>query len=99
MTTKSLVLVNGVPRTITVLPTIYNQNYTVGAGGITTGVSITLPSSQTYSGSELDVELNGQAMDPGVDYTYVGSGSRTQVAFTFDLVQNDVITFKIIRGQ
>jgi len=98
MATSTLALVRGVPRMMTVLPTIYNQNYTVGAGGITTGTAITLPASQTYTGAELNVELNGQVMDPTVDYSYVGSAPRTQVSFTFDLVQNDVITFSIVRG-
>lgn len=97
---KKLALVNGVPRMVTetALPTIYNSNYTVGAGGITTGVSVTLPSSQTYTSAELDIDLNGQALDPTVDFNYVGSPPRTQVSFTFDLVENDVLTFKIIRG-
>lgn len=97
---KKLALVSGVPRMVdeTALPTIYNQNYTVGAGGITTGVPITLPASQTYTSAELDIDLNGQAVDAGVDYTYVGSPPRTQVSFTFNLVEGDVLTFKIIRG-
>lgn len=98
---KKLALVSGVPRMVdeTALPTIYTENYSVGGGGITTGVPITLPSSQTYSSTELEVDLNGQSVDAGVDYTYVGSPPRTQIAFTFDLVDGDVLTFRIIRGQ
>lgn len=94
---KFIRLVNGVPRhqdETTV--SIYDQIYTV-SGTITTGTAITLPSSGTYSSSELEVRLNGQRLEPIYDYNYVGSGTRTQISMTFDLVDSDRLRFRVDR--
>jgi len=32
------------------------------------------------------------------DYNYVGSGTRTQITMTFDLVAGDVIRFRVDRS-
>lgn len=80
-------------------PTIYDENVTVGGGGLTTGVALTLPESQTYNSEELEVYLNNVRLTPILDYNYVGaSPPRTQVSFTFDLLANEVVRFRIDRG-
>ena len=97
---KFLRLVNGVPRMQdegASIP-IYDETYTVGVGGVTTGSPISLPSSQTYNSEELEVYLNGQRLDDTIDYNYIGSVPRTQVSFTFDLLENDLIRFRIDRS-
>jgi len=78
-------------------PTIYDQDYAVGST-ITTGTAITLPASGSYTGDELEVRLNGVRMDYGVDFTTVGSPPRTQIAFTFNLVNGDVLNFRVDRS-
>jgi hypothetical protein len=93
---RFLRLSNGVPRSFdeaSVL-TIYDQVYVVGGGGLTTGTSITLPGGQTYTSEELEIYLNGQRVKLGDDYT---STSSTQVAFTFDLLANEQVRFRIDR--
>lgn len=92
-------LQNGVPRSFAEAgsPTIYDQGVDV-ASPITAGTSITLPASQTYTDSELEVYLNGTRLESLLDYTYVGSPPRTQIQFTFDLVVNDHYRFRIDRG-
>jgi hypothetical protein len=103
---KFLRLVNGVARSFEEAgaTTIYDETLTVvsgspGAGEITgpivTGTNVTLPESGTYEGDELRIELNGQDLHSLLDYNYVGAGpTRTQVAFTFDIVVGDVIVFR-----
>jgi hypothetical protein len=93
-----LALVNGIPRMVAEASavTIYDQTYDV-VSGITTGTSVTLPSSGTYTGEELEIRLNGVRMDSGIDYNFVGSPPRTQVAFTFDLVIGDQLNFRVDR--
>ncbi len=76
--------------------TIYDQTYNV-VSTINTGTPISLPNGQTYTGEELEVRLNGVRMDSGIDYNFVGSPPRAQVAFTFDLVSGDDINFRIDR--
>jgi len=92
-------LVNGVMRSYSESSStaIYDQATDV-ASPISSGMSITLPASQTYTGAELNVYLNGVKMEPTVDYTYVGSPLRTQVQMTFDLVIGDRLRFIITRG-
>lgn len=67
-------------------------------GPITTGTNVTLPASQTYQGAELQIYLNGDRLETVYDYNYVGSGSKTQVVFTFDLVVGDRLDFRIDRS-
>ena len=78
---------------------IYDQEVTIGGSGLATGSPLSLPASQTYTGDELDLYLNGQFIDSVLDYNYYGSGAPyTQVSFTFDLLDTDRIRFHIDRG-
>lgn len=106
---KFLRLSSGVPRSFSegASVTIYDQSLTVvpsGAGAneingpVTTGTSVTLPGSQTYTAIELQIYLNGDRLEQVFDYSYVGSPPRTQVQFTFDLVPTDRIDFRIDRA-
>lgn len=54
-------------------------------GPIAAGTPVTLPNSGTYSGDELVITLNGIDLIPLLHYTYVGTGTRTQVSFTSKL--------------
>lgn len=85
-------------------PAIYDQTIEIVASGagpgqlngpITAGTPVTLPSSQTYTGAELEVYLGGERLKPTFDYTYASS---TTVAFTFQLLALDIIRFRIDRG-
>ena len=87
--------------------TIYDQPLTVVASGaganqvnapVTTGTAITLPSSGTYQGAELEVRLNGMRLEQLYDFTYVGTGSKTQIALTFDLAISDRLDFRVDRA-
>ena len=108
---KKLALVNGIPRMIdeSASPTIYDDYIdivTSGASGpnqlnessVTAGTPITLPNSGTYMGLELEVYFNGTRIEDVLDYNFVGSGTRTQVSFTFDLKATDRIRFRTDRG-
>jgi hypothetical protein len=95
---KALRLTNGVPRMaeVTGADTIYDETLVVGVGGITTGTPVNLPSGKSYFGYELEVYLNGQFLEPGIDFEIEGTGdSHTQVSFTFDLNENERVRFKI----
>jgi hypothetical protein len=106
---KFLRLSGGVARQFTESSAvaIYDQQLTIVSGSpansnqmtgpVNAGVSVTLPQSGTYSSAELQVQLNGQQLEPVLDYTYVGSGTRTQVQFTFQLVVGDVVDFRVDR--
>lgn len=86
-----------------VLPAIYDQRLTVVSGApgnsnqitgpVTTGTNVTLPQSGNYTGLELEVYLNGDRLEVTVDYTYVGSGTKTQVQFTQQLEIGDTVDF------
>jgi len=108
---KKLSLVNGIPKMTdesATLPAIYDEYIDIlssGASGdnqlngpIDAGTNITLPNSGTYDSIELLVYLSGQRLEDVIDYTYVGSGVRTQIAFTFDLEVGDRIRFRIDRN-
>lgn len=103
---KKLAIVNALPRMTdeSASPTIYDETLTVVASGagpgeingpITAGTPVTLPSSKTYTGDELEVYLDGDRLTPIFDYTF---DSTTTVAFTFELKAGDVIRFRIDRG-
>lgn len=93
----ALKLVNGIPRMRNVdAGNVYDETILVGVGGITTGVDITLPASGDFEGDELEIYLNGDFMEPGIDYNYVGGGPTfTQIEMTFDLVEGDRLRFRI----
>lgn len=107
---KKLALINGIPKMTdeSASPAIYDDYIDIvssGASGenelngpISAGVSITLPNSGTYEADELEIWLGGQRLEDVLDYTYVGSGTRTQVAFTFDLEVGDRIRFRVDRA-
>jgi len=94
-----LALVNGFPRSqaANVYVPVYDQRYTV-ASPITSGTAVTLPASGSYVGAELQVYFNGQRLEPSADYNYVGSGTKTQVTFTFNLVVGDLVDFRVDRS-
>lgn len=107
---KVLSLVNGIPRMVdeSGSPAIYDVNILVVSGTpadqyelqgpIDTGTPITLPESKTYLGEELEVYLNDIREDELIHYNQVGSGTKTQISFLFDLIVGDRIRFRIDRG-
>lgn len=42
--------------------------------------------------------MNGVVLEPTIDFNYVGSGARTQISMTFDLISGDRIRFQIMRN-
>jgi len=95
---QALVLVNGVPRmqTIDAAATIYDETYTVPGGGLSSGTPVSLPSGGVYQSKELKVYFEGQFLEPlGVDYSYVGSGTRTQVTFVGDYYEGEKLRFRV----
>jgi hypothetical protein len=92
-------LSNGVARSFaeSSATPMYEATYVV-SGTLTTGTAISLPSSQTYNSTELEVHLNGQFLEPGVDYNYVGTIPRTQISFTFDLLNAERVLFLMTRS-
>lgn len=91
----ALRLVNGMPRMQTLSASVYDEVVIVGVGGLSSGSSVTLPSSQTYTGTDLKVFLNGQLLEVVEDYNYVGSAPRTQIQTVFDLNEDERIRFRI----
>lgn len=96
---RFLRLSNGVMRSFdeSGSPTIYNETVAI-VSTISSGTPQTLPLSQTYDSAELEVYLNGARLQPTYDYNYVSTPPRTQVSFTFDLVNGDFVTYRIDRG-
>lgn len=95
---KALQIVNGISRQaeVSAIVTIYDATYTVGAGGLPVNSVLTLPNSGNYKSTELRVFLQGQFLEPAIDYTYVGSGAtRNQITMLQALVQGDSIRFRI----
>jgi hypothetical protein len=101
-----LELINGLPRMKAEAAslTIYDETLEVVASGagageingpITSGTSVPLPNSQTYTGDELEIYLEGNRLYSVYDYTTVSS---TQVQFTFDLIVGDYLRFRIDRS-
>jgi hypothetical protein len=99
-------IVNGVLRSFdeSSSPTIYDEYLLVVSGSpsnnneitgpINAGVNVTLPNGGQYTDDELMVDLNGQSLENGFDFNYVGTPPRTQVAFTFQLVVGDRLYFR-----
>jgi hypothetical protein len=102
---KFLRLSNGIPKSFDESGafSIYDTTLDVvsstpGAGQIlplTAGTNITLPASQTYTGDELQIYVNGLRLDNLYDYNTPNS---TQISFTFNLVAGDIIRFYIDRN-
>lgn len=109
---KKLALVSGIPRMVdeAAAPAIYDSNIWVisdsdvesdhyrKASNMQSGDNVTLPDSGTYEGEELEIRLNGQRLRYLQDYIYVGSGTKTQVSFNFDMVVGDRIDFRVDRA-
>lgn len=74
--------------------TIYDEGLDIGAGGITTGTNITLPNGGSYVGEELEIYLNGEFMEYGIDWTDVGSAPKSDIQMTFNLVEGDRLRFR-----
>jgi len=101
---KFLRLVNGVGRSFneSASSPIYDETIEIVASSpssgqslpITSGSPVTLPASQTYTGEELQIFLNGNYLEDVIDYTFTSS---TQVTFTFDLEVGDKLRFRIDR--
>ena len=96
-TTLASRIVNGYQRLVVVNPAIYDATETIGST-ITSGTAHTLPSSGTYQGDELEIYFNGIPLDPTTDYSSVGSGTKTQITFSFDLHSGDQMRYKTQRG-
>lgn len=96
---KFLRLVNGIPRSVdeSNSSTIYDESVDLVAT-LSTGTPYTLPNSGNYVGDELEIYLDGQVLDSGSDFNFVGSGTKTQVSFTFDMLAGDRLRFRKIRG-
>jgi hypothetical protein len=74
---------------------IYDQTLVIGQGGISAGTNITLPNGAEYNDVELEVYLDGQFLEPTIDYNYVGvTPPRTQIQLTFDVLQNERLRFR-----
>lgn len=67
-------------------------------GPVSSGTAVTLPLARTYTGFELELFLNGQALETVLDYNTVGVTPFSQVSFTFGLVVGDTLSFRIYRG-
>lgn len=96
---KVLQIVNGVPRmtTLAIADSTYDETLVVNAGGITTGTPITLPNSGSYTGDELEVFLNGQFLEPVIDFNIEGvSPPYTQISLTFDVNEGERLRFRKI---
>lgn len=97
---KKLALVNGLPRMVdeSASPTIYDESLDI-ISPVASGSPVTLPNSGFYSGDELEIYLNGQVLDSGADFSFVGTGdNKTQVTFGFELLPPDRLRFRKIRG-
>jgi hypothetical protein len=90
---KVLRLINGIPRFQDLALTVLNEQLTVG-GLTTASTPVTIPNSGAYTGSDLEVYLNGQRLNVVEDFNYVSSPPRTQVTFVFDLLQGDIVVFR-----
>lgn len=93
MSTK-LSLIGGIPRTVPFVSSVYDERSQ--PGNVTAGNPVTLPNSGSYEGAELQIELNGQGLDFGIDWNTSGAGpTYTAVTFTFDIVSTDDVNWRI----
>lgn len=90
---KVVKLISGLLRYQELASSAYEGILNVGST-ITAGTNVTLPSSGTYTDTDLVIFLNGQRLNYVEDFAYVGSPPRTQVTFTFNLVSGDIVTFR-----
>ena len=75
---------------------IYDEDFTVGVGGLPIDSIITLPSAGEYEDKDLQVHLRGQYLAPGVDYEYVGVAPRTQIKMIAEaLLEGDTLNLRV----
>jgi hypothetical protein len=97
MATKFLTLSGGIPR----MQIVSSQNVTgdetlvVGAGGISSSSTSTIPNGLEYTDIDLEVYLNGQFLEEGQEYSYVGTAPRNQVQWLINLVEGDRVRFRV----
>lgn len=78
-------------------PVFYDETWTL-ASPVTSGTAITLPNSGSYIGEEIEVFVNNIPQDSYVDFNFVGTGTRTQISFTYPLRTGDVLRVRINKG-
>lgn len=88
---------------------VYEENVAIGAGGITSGSTLTLPVNTRISGSPqqfyvvgkggLELYLNGQKLAPGITNGWQELGSNGAQSSTIqinqNLIQDDELTYRI----
>lgn len=77
------------------LSVVYDQVIEVPNGGYAPGQNVTLPLGRTYIDVELQVYLDGQFLEPGEDYIYIGSAPRTQIQLIPELFETERLRFRI----
>jgi hypothetical protein len=107
MAEKVLKLINGVPRMVeltglpAVLPPIYDETQVILMDQIKdpmNTVSVGLPGGQSYEGDELEVFLNGQRLEEGVNYTYPDPpGPFFSIIMEESIFEGDRFRFRITR--
>ena len=99
---KRLALVNGIPRMVNDI-SIYDETLFVVASGagageingpIAASTPITLPSSKTYTGNELEVYIDTERLIPTKDFTF---NSSTSITLTSQIEVGDTLRFRIDR--
>ena len=73
---------------------VYDETIVVGAGGLSAGSTVTLPATETYTDIDLTVYLDGQLLEAGQDYNYVGVAPRTQIQLVIDLLETERLRFR-----
>ena len=73
---------------------IYDEVFTVGVGGLAINDTITLPNSGTYESIDLEVYYNGQFLEEGQDYSYVGVNPRTQIQVLQAFAEGEELRFR-----
>lgn len=87
-------IVNGVVRQVdTALQ--YEATIVAPSGGYASGTNLTLPNGGTYFSKDLSVFLNGQLLEVGYDYNYVGTGTRTQIQLIAQVFEGERILYRV----
>lgn len=73
---------------------VYDETYTNGSEQPINTI-ITLPNSGTYADKDLEVYLEGILLEDGIDFDYVGTGTRTQIELLRVLPANDKLRFRV----
>ena len=96
----------GVASTVTIFDSFYSVVASGASGAhqinesqVTNGTAFSLPESGSFTGNELQVWLNGALIMVSESYSYVGSGTMTQISLSFDGKAGDTIRFTKYRNQ